>query len=98
MEEAAIKALEKANVSLEQLDWLITHQANMRIIDFLARRLKMPMEQVIVTIDKYGNTSAASVPMAFGDAVKEGKIKRGDLVLLVAFGAGFTWGSVLFRF
>ncbi|MBN2541671.1 ketoacyl-ACP synthase III [bacterium] len=97
MKESALVALDRANIKKEQVDWLIPHQANIRIIDFLRRSLKMPEEKVVVTIDKLGNTSAASVPTAMAVAVEDGRIKEGDLVLLVAFGAGFTWGSVLLR-
>jgi len=97
MEEAALKAIELSGVSKEELDWLIPHQANIRIIDFLARRLKLPLDQVVVTIDKHGNTSAASIPLAFDLAVRDGRIKRGQNVVMVAFGAGFTWGSVMIR-
>ncbi len=97
MEEAALKGLELAGLSLDELDWLVPHQANIRIIDFLARRLKLPMERVVVTIDKYGNTSAASIPISLDEAVRDGRIKPGDNVLMVAFGAGFTWGSVVMR-
>ena len=97
MEEASLKGLENAGLQMEDLDWLIPHQANIRIIQFTAKRLKMPMEKVVVTIDKYGNTSASSVAIAFDEARKTGKIKAGDDVLLVAFGAGFTWGSVIIK-
>ena len=95
MEEAALKGLELSGLSMDELDWLIPHQANIRIIDFLARRLKLPMEKVVVTIDKYGNTSAASIPISFDEAVRDGRIKSGQNVLMVAFGAGFTWGSAM---
>ena len=97
MEEAALKGLELSGIPMEKLNWLVPHQANIRIIDFLARRLKLPMEQVVVTIDKYGNTSASSIPIALDEAVRDGRIKEGDYVLLVAFGAGFTWGSAMIR-
>ena len=80
------------------LDWLIPHQANIRIIKAIARKLDMPMEQVILTIQDHGNTSTASVPMALDVAVREGKIRRGDVLLLEAFGGGFTWGSALLRY
>ncbi|MEM1080757.1 MAG: beta-ketoacyl-ACP synthase III [Pseudomonadota bacterium] len=80
------------------LDWLIPHQANLRIISATARKLDMSMDQVIVTVDKHGNTSAASVPLALDGAVRSGRIKRGQLILLEAFGGGFTWGSVLLRY
>jgi 3-oxoacyl-[acyl-carrier-protein] synthase-3 len=80
------------------IDWLIPHQANLRIITATAKRLAMPMERVIVTVDRHGNTSAASVPLALDEAVRSGKVKRGELLLLEAFGGGFTWGSALIRY
>ena len=80
------------------IDWLIPHQANLRIITATAKRLDMPMERVIVTVDRHGNTSAASVPLALDEAVRSGKVKRGELLLLEAFGGGFTWGSALLRY
>ena len=80
------------------IDWLVPHQANIRIITATARKLKMSMDQVVVTVNKHGNTSAASVPLALDVAVRDGRIKRGELLLLEAFGGGFTWGSVLVRF
>ena len=80
------------------LDWLIPHQANLRIIEATAKRLDMPMERVIVTVDKHGNTSSGSVPLALDEAVRSGRMQRGQLVLLEAFGGGFTWGSALLRY
>lgn len=80
------------------LDWLIPHQANLRIIAATARMLNMDMDQVVVTVDRHGNTSAASVPLALDEAVRDGRIKRGDMLLLEAFGGGFTWGSALIRY
>ena len=80
------------------LDWLIPHQANLRIIKATAKKLDMPMDRVIVTVDRHGNTSAASVPMALDEAVRSGRIQRGDLMLLEAFGGGFTWGAALIRY
>ncbi|HLJ38757.1 MAG TPA: beta-ketoacyl-ACP synthase III [Steroidobacteraceae bacterium] len=80
------------------LDWLVPHQANIRIIQATARKLDMPMERVIVTVQEHGNTSAASVPLALDVAVRDGRIKRGELLLLEAFGGGFTWGSALVRY
>src|SRR6266404_6097904 len=80
------------------VDWLVPHQANIRIIQATARKLDMPMERVIVTVQDHGNTSAASVPLALDVAVRDGRIKRGDLLLLEAFGGGFTWGSALLRY
>lgn len=80
------------------IDWLVPHQANIRIINATAKKLKMSMEQVVVTVNKHGNTSAASVPLALDVAVRDGRIKTNELVLLEAFGGGFTWGSVLLRY
>ena len=81
-----------------EIDWLIPHQANIRIIQAMARRLQLPMERVILTVQEHGNTSAASVPMALDTAIRDGRIKRGDLLLLEAFGGGFTWGASLIRY
>ncbi|NQV86742.1 MAG: ketoacyl-ACP synthase III [Woeseiaceae bacterium] len=91
------ETLEDAGVSKEELDWLVPHQANIRIIQAMAKRLELPMEKVIVTIQDHGNTSAASVPMALDVGVRDGRLKRGQLILMEAFGGGFTWGSVLMR-
>jgi len=92
------ETLEANSLDHDALDWLVPHQANKRIIEATAKRLGMPMEKVILTVAKYGNTSAASVPMALDVAVRDGRIKRGDLLLMEAFGGGFTWGSALIRF
>jgi len=81
-----------------ELDWLVPHQANYRIISATAKKLAMPLEQVVVTLDRHGNTSAASVPSALDEAVRDGRIQRGQTLLLEAFGGGFTWGSALIRF
>ena len=81
-----------------QIDWLIPHQANIRIIQATAKRLQLPMERVILTVQEHGNTSAASVPMALDTAIRDGRIRRGDLLLLEAFGGGFTWGASLIRY
>ena len=81
----------------DDLDWFVPHQANKRIIDASAKKLKISPEKVVITVDRHGNTSAASIPLALDVAVKDGRIKRGDLVLLEAMGGGFTWGSVLLR-
>ena len=94
----AEKALQANNIDKSDLDWLIPHQANLRIIQATAKRLGLPMEKVIVTVQDHGNTSAASVPMALDVGVRDGRIKRGQLLLLEAFGGGFTWGSVLLRY
>lgn len=92
------ETLEKNNLEKSQLDWLVPHQANLRIIAATAKKLDMPMDKVVVTLDRHGNTSAASVPTAFDEAVRDGRIQKGHLVLLEAFGGGFTWGSALVRF
>jgi len=92
------ETLEANNLDRHQLDWLIPHQANLRIIEATAKRLDMPMDRVIVTVDKHANTSAASVPLALDYAVRSGKVQRGQLLLLEAFGGGFTWGSALLRY
>jgi len=102
----AVKALDSVvdetlaanGLDKHDLDWLIPHQANLRIIEATARRLDMSMEQVVVTVDKHGNTSAASVPLALDVAVRSGRVQRGQLLLLEAFGGGFTWGSALLRY
>ena len=92
------ETLEANNLERTALDWLVPHQANLRIISATAKKLGMSMDNVVVTLDRHGNTSAASVPCAFDEAVRDGRIKRGQLVLLEAFGGGFTWGSALVRF
>lgn len=94
----AERALAANNISKDEIDWLIPHQANLRIIQATAKRLEMPMERVILTVQDHGNTSAASVPMALDVGIRDGRIKRGQLLLLEAFGGGFTWGSVLLRY
>ena len=86
------------NMMKSDIDWLVPHQANIRIITATAKKLKMSMDQVVVTVNKHGNTSAASVPLALDVAVRDGRIKENELLLLEAFGGGFTWGSVLLRF
>lgn len=89
--------LEKIGMTKDKLDWLIPHQANIRIIESAAKRLAMPKEKVIINIDKYGNVSAASIPMALAEADKEGHFKRGDVLALAGFGAGLTWASCVLR-
>ena len=96
--DVAQEVLDAANMSAEQLDWLIPHQANLRIISATAKRLNFPMEKVIVTVNQHGNTSAASVPLAFDTAVRDGRISKGQTVLVQGVGGGFTWGANLFRF
>ena len=90
-------AFDATGITAEDIDWLVPHQANVRIIEGSARKLGIPMEKVVVTVDRHGNTSAASIPLALTEAVRDGRVKRGDLVLLEAMGGGFTWGSVLLR-
>ncbi|KLU16538.1 MULTISPECIES: beta-ketoacyl-ACP synthase III [Xenorhabdus] len=92
------ETLEANNVPHSQLDWLVPHQANLRIIAATAKKLDMTMDKVVITLDRHGNTSAASIPTAFDEAVRDGRIQRGQLVLLEAFGGGFTWGSALVLF
>jgi 3-oxoacyl-[acyl-carrier-protein] synthase-3 len=92
------ETLEHNNLGKSDIDWLIPHQANIRIIRATAKKLRMSMDRVVVTVDRHGNTSAASVPLALDVAVRDGRIKRGDMLLMEAFGGGFTWGSVLARY
>ena len=92
------ETLDTNGLGRADVDWLVPHQANLRIIDATARRLRMPMDRVVVTVDRHGNTSAGSVPLALDEAVRDGRIRRGDLLLLEAFGGGFTWGSALVRY
>ncbi len=92
------EALGANGLDRSAVDWLVPHQANIRIIQATARRLDLPMEKVIVTVQDHGNTSAASIPLALDVGVRDGRIKRGDLLLLEAFGGGFTWGSALIRY
>jgi len=92
------ETLEANGLDRHDIDWLIPHQANLRIIEATAKRLDMPMERVVVTVDRHGNTSSGSVPLALDEGISSGKIQRGQLVLLEAFGGGFTWGSALLRY
>ena len=98
MQEKALEVLDLCGVSAEDVALLIPHQANTRIIETVAKRLKIPSEKVYVNIENYGNTSSASIPIALDEVVRGGKVRKGDLVLLVAFGAGLTWGATLVRF
>ncbi len=97
MAEACDEALRRAGVKAEEIDLLVPHQANIRIIEATAKHAGLPMDKVMVNVDCYGNTSSASIPLALNQALQEGRLKPGHLVLLVAFGAGFTWGSALIR-
>jgi 3-oxoacyl-[acyl-carrier-protein] synthase-3 len=96
--QAVEEALAANGLDRSAIDWLVPHQANIRIIQATARKLDLPMERVIVTVQEHGNTSAASVPLALDVAVREGRIRRGEMLLLEAFGGGFTWGSALVRY
>lgn len=95
LEEAARATLAKAHLTEADIDWLIPHQANIRIMQSTARKLKLSMDKVVVTVDQHGNTSAASIPLALDTAVRQGKVKPGDTLMLEGVGGGFTWGAVL---
>jgi 3-oxoacyl-[acyl-carrier-protein] synthase-3 len=92
------EVLEAAGLSADDVDWVVPHQANARILDATARKLGLPPAKIIVTVDEHANTSAASVPLALDTAVKDGRIKRGDIVVLEAMGGGFTWGAAALRY
>jgi 3-oxoacyl-[acyl-carrier-protein] synthase III len=94
---AMLEACARANMSIEAVDWFVPHQANQRILDGVARKLGVPVEKVVSTVAQHGNTSAASVPLALETAVRDGRIKKGDLVLMEALGGGLTWGAALVR-
>jgi 3-oxoacyl-[acyl-carrier-protein] synthase-3 len=98
LDSIARETLSINNVEAGDIDWLIPHQANLRIISAAARKLDLPMERVVVTVDQHANTSSASIPLALDVAVRDGRVQRGDLLLFEAFGAGFTWGSALLRY
>jgi 3-oxoacyl-[acyl-carrier-protein] synthase-3 len=91
------EVLSESGIKAQEIDWFVPHQANRRIIEASAHKIGIPMEKVVVTVDRHGNTSAASIPLALADAVSRGCIRRGDLVLLEAMGGGFTWGAALVR-
>ena len=97
LEQVASEVLEMAGMSSSQVDWLIPHQANIRIMKSTARKLNLPLEKMVVTVDQHGNTSAASIPLAFDVALRDGRVKPGDNVLMEAVGGGFTWGAILAR-
>ncbi len=98
LDQIVDETLEANNMQKSDIDWLVPHQANIRILQATAKKLDMPMDKVVVTVDKHGNTSAASIPLALDVAVRDGRIKRGDVILMEAFGGGFTWGSALIKF
>jgi 3-oxoacyl-[acyl-carrier-protein] synthase-3 len=97
MAEAAFEVLKRTNLSADDIDLMISHQANIRIIESTARKIKIPPEKVYINIQEYGNTSAASIPLALDEAIRTGRVKSGDIVLLVAFGGGLTWGSAIVK-
>ncbi|QXZ10079.1 ketoacyl-ACP synthase III [Comamonas sp. Y33R10-2] len=97
LDKAARSVLEKAGLTDADIDWLVPHQANIRIMQSTARKLKLPMEKVVVTVDQHGNTSAASIPLALDHGVRNGQVKKGQTVLLEGVGGGFTWGAVLVK-
>ena len=98
LEETALASLSKAGLNASDIDWLVPHQANIRIMQSTARKLKMPMDKVIVTVDQHGNTSAASIPLALDHGVRSGQIIKGQTLMLEGVGGGFTWGSVLLKY
>ena len=98
LESAARNALSKANLTDADIDWLIPHQANIRIMQSTAKKLKLPADKLIITVDQHGNTSAASIPLALDVSVRSGKIKKGDTLMLEGVGGGFTWGAVLLNY
>ena len=97
MSDSVLTVLKQCDISLKEVDWLIPHQANIRIMRAVADRISLPREKVIINIDRYGNTSAASIPIALDEVVRDGKIKEGDIIVMVAFGAGLTWASSVVR-
>jgi 3-oxoacyl-[acyl-carrier-protein] synthase-3 len=97
LEKAARATLAKANLTDADIDWLIPHQANIRIMQSTAKKLKLSMDKVVVTVDQHGNTSAASIPLALDHAVRTGQVKKGETLLLEGVGGGFTWGAVLLK-
>lgn len=97
MEEASLRALEQAHVTKEEVAWYVPHQANLRILKAFARRLNIPWSKVLVNIDRYGNTSTASIPLALAEAVRDNRLRKGDLVVLAGFGAGVTYGASVIR-
>jgi 3-oxoacyl-[acyl-carrier-protein] synthase-3 len=98
LDQIVDETLAANNMQKSDIDWLVPHQANIRILQATAKKLDMSMDKVVVTVDKHGNTSAASIPLALDVAVRDGRIKRGDVILMEAFGGGFTWGSALIKY
>ena len=91
------EAMDNAGITVDQVDWLLLHQANIRIMEVVAERLGMPMDKVITNLYKYGNTSAASIPLALDEAVRSGKVKKGDVIACAGFGAGLSWGAAILK-
>ena len=98
MEDAIEEILEQHALTVDQIACVIPHQANLRIIEALSKSLRLPLDRFFINVDRYGNTSAASVPLALDEARRAGRVRHGDITLFVAFGAGFTWGSMVVRF
>src|SRR5690606_20927173 len=98
LSEIVAEVLAHNQIHPDQIDWLVPHQANIRIIEMTAKKLQMSMDKVVVTIDRHGNTSAASIPLALDEAVRDGRIRRGHMLLLEAMGGGLTWGAALVRY
>jgi 3-oxoacyl-[acyl-carrier-protein] synthase-3 len=98
LDQIVDETLSANNMQKSDIDWLVPHQANIRILQATAKKLEMSMDRVVVTVDRHGNTSAASIPLALDVAVRDGRIKRGEIILMEAFGGGFTWGSALVRY
>ena len=98
LSEVAEETLTECNMTSEDIDWMVPHQANIRIINAIAKRIKLPLDKVILTLDKHGNTSAASIPLALDTGVRDGRIKKGDTLLFEGIGGGFSWGSVLLEY
>ena len=98
LSEVAEETLTECNMTSEDIDWMVPHQANIRIINAIAKRIKLPLDKVILTLDKHGNTSAASIPLALDTGVRDGRIKKGDMLLFEGIGGGFSWGSVLLEY
>lgn len=91
------EALEEADMTADDIDWLLLHQANIRIMEVVAKRLKVPKEKIITNLADYGNTSAGSIPIALSEAVQSGQVKKGDIIACAGFGAGLSWGSAILR-
>ena len=98
LSELAEETLKQSKITSNDIDWMVPHQANIRIIKAVAKRINLPMEKVILTLDKHGNTSAASIPLALDEGVRDGRIKKGDTLLFEGIGGGFSWGSILTEF